>query len=77
MKGSKFWCSERVQRLVISIYTLIVLFFLAKGDTLTGLILLAFLSIMLFVYFAFDFCPSIWILNKIFGSCYEGRENEN
>ena len=80
MKTKKLWCAERVQRLMMSIFTLIILMLLAKGATLVALILLAFMSIMLFIYFAFDFCPSTWMLTKIFGSCYcecEGERNEN
>ncbi len=80
MKTKKLFCAERVQRLMMSIFTLIILMLLAKGLTLAALILLAFMSIMLFIYFAFDFCPSTWFLTKMFGSCYcecEGEDNEN
>ncbi len=80
MKTKKLWCAERVQRLMMSIFTFIILILLAKGLTLAALILLAFMSIMLFIYFAFDFCPSTWILTKILGSCYcecEGEKDEN
>jgi len=80
MKTNKFWCAERVQRLMMSVFALIILVFLAKGYSTVGLALLAFLSIMLFIYFIFDFCPSTWMLNKIFGSCYcecKGEKNAN
>ena len=80
MKAKKLWCAERVQRLMMSIFTFIILILLAKGLTLAALILLAFMSIMLFIYFAFDFCPSTWFLTKILGSCYcecEGEKDEN
>ena len=80
MKTNKFWCAERVQRLVMSIFALLILVLLAKGLATIGLALLAFLSVMLFVFFVFDFCPSTWILNKIFGSCYcecKGENDEN
>lgn len=80
MKTKKLWCAERVQRLMMSIFTFIILILLAKGLMLAALILLAFMSIMLFIYFAFDFCPSTWMLTKILGSCYcecKGEENEN
>ena len=80
MKAKKLWCAERIQRLMMSIFVLIVLMLLAKGYNLAALIMLAFMSIMLFIYFIFDFCPSTWMLNKIFGSCYcecEGDKDEN
>jgi len=78
MKTKKLWCAERVQRLMMSIFILIILMLLAKGTTLAALVLLAFMAVMLFIYFAFDFCPSTWMLTKLFGSCYcECKEEEN
>jgi len=80
MKTKKLLCAERVQRLMMSVFTFIILILLAKGLTLAALVLLAFMSIMLFIYFAFDFCPSTWMLTKLLGSCYcecEGDKNEN
>ena len=80
MKTKKFWCAERVQRLMMSMFALIILVLLAKGLTTLGLALLAFMSVMLFVFFVFDFCPSTWMLTKLLGSCYcecEGENDEN
>ncbi len=78
MKTKKFWCAERVQRLMMSLFLLIILGLLAKGYSVAGLVLLAFMSIMLFIHFAFDFCPSTVILNKLFGSCYcECKDDKN
>jgi hypothetical protein len=70
MKAKKFMCGERLQRFLMAFMMIVILFFLAKGMNLTALILLAFIAIMLAIYGAFDFCPSTWLLNKIFGSCY-------
>jgi hypothetical protein len=80
MKAKKLWCAERVQRLMMSMFLLLILILLAKGIWTIGLGLLAFMSIMLFIHFAFDFCPSTVVLQKIFGSCYcecKDEENEN
>ncbi|WP_457559953.1 phosphoribosylaminoimidazole synthetase [Caminibacter sp.] len=77
MKAKKLWCAERVQRLMMSLFLLLILILLAKGMWTIGLGLLAFMSIMLFIHFAFDFCPSTVVLNKIFGSCFcECKEEE-
>jgi len=81
MKAKKLWCAERIQRLIMSMFLLLILALLAKGYSVAGLALLAFMSVMLFVYFIFDFCPSTVILEKIFGSCYceckdEDHENQ-
>jgi len=80
MKAKKLWCAERVQRLMMSIFILIVLMLLSKGAVVIALGLLTFMAIMLFIYFAFDFCPSTWMLTKLLGSCYcecEGENDEN
>jgi len=80
VKTKNFWCAERVQRVMMSVFLLIILGLLSKGYSLAALILIAFMSIMLFIYFIFDFCPSTWMLSKLLGSCYcecEGNENEN
>ncbi|QCI27527.1 phosphoribosylaminoimidazole synthetase [Caminibacter pacificus] len=70
MKTKKMFCAERVQRLMMSMFLLLILALLAKGYSVAGLVLLAFMSIMLFIHFIFDFCPSTVVLTKIFGSCY-------
>ncbi len=81
MKAKKLWCAERVQRLMMSMFLVLILALLSKGYSVAGLALLAFMAIMLFIYFIFDFCPSTVLLNKIFGSCFceckEDKENEN
>jgi hypothetical protein len=78
MKAKKFACGERLQRFLIAFMMLLILGLLAKGYNLAALILLAFISIMFVIYGIFDFCPSTWVLNKIFGSCYcECKEEKN
>ena len=78
MKAKKLMCAERVQRLMMSVFLLVILGLLAKGYSLAGLILIAFMSIMLFIHFIFDFCPSTVVLLKLFGSCYcECKEEDN
>jgi len=70
MKSKKFMCAERLQRFMMSFMMLLILVLLAKGLSTIGLALLAFVAIMLFIYGVFDFCPSTWMLTKIFGSCF-------
>jgi hypothetical protein len=77
MKSKKFLCAERLQRFLMSFMMIIILALLAKGMSTVALGLLAFVSIMLFIYGVFDFCPSTWMLTKMFGSCYcECKEEE-
>ncbi len=70
MKSKKFLCAERLHRFLMSFMMIIILVLLAKSFFTIALALLAFVSIMLFIYGVFDFCPSTWMLTKIFGSCY-------
>jgi len=77
MKSRKFACAERLQRFLVSFMMVLILVLLAKGATTIALGLLAFIAIMFFIYGMFDFCPSTWILTKLFGSCYcECKEEE-
>ena len=77
MKSEKFLCSERLQRFLMAFMMLIILALLAKGLSIIALSLLAFIAIMLFIYGLFDFCPSTWILNKFFDSCYCKCKDKN
>ena len=70
MKSKKFLCGERLQRFLMTFMMLIIFALLSKGLNIIALSLLAFVTIMLFIYGLFDFCPSTWILNKFFDSCY-------
>lgn len=70
MKANKFLCGERLQRFLMAFMMLLIMVLLAKGAEVVALVLLAFVAIMLFIYGVFDFCPSTWLLTKLFGSCY-------
>lgn len=70
MKSKKFACAERIQRFLIAFMLLVVMGLWAKGLSVAGLALLAFIAIMLVIYGLFDFCPSTWVLTKLLGSCY-------
>jgi len=70
MKSKKFVCGERLQRFLMAFMMIIILMLLANGVTTIALALLAFVAIMLFIYGVFDFCPTTWMLTKLFGSCY-------
>jgi Na+/H+ antiporter NhaC len=77
MKSKKFACAERLQRILMALMMLVILGLLAKGYGLAAEILLFFVAVMLFIYAMFDFCPSTWVLEKLFGSCYcECKEEE-
>jgi len=77
MKSKKFVCAERMQRFLMAFMMMLILVLLSKGAMTVALALLAFVAIMLVIYGMFDFCPSTWVLTKLFGSCYcECKEGE-
>ena len=70
VKSKKLACAERVQRFLMAFFILVVMGLWAKGYSVAGLALLAFMAVMLVIYGLFDFCPSTYVLTKILGSCY-------
>lgn len=62
-------CAEKIQRLLMAIVLSVSLFLFAQGFTLYGMILQAFVILMIIVWAIKDFCPSLWIFTKLFGKC--------
>ena len=72
-------CAERVTRFMTVGMILVIMFLLQQGSQTIALALLAFMAIMMAIWGAFDFCPSIWTMKKFLPSCYcecEKEENE-
>ena len=72
-------CAERVTRFLTAGMIFIIMYFVGTNPTI-ALALLAFVAIMMVIWGAFDFCPSIWMFRKFLPSCYckckEKEENE-
>jgi hypothetical protein len=47
------------------------------GEVQIAVILQTFVILMVMVWAFTDFCPSLWIFKKIFGSCYEKEEKKS
>jgi len=72
-------CAERVTRFLTAGMIFVIMYFVGVNATI-ALTLLAFVAIMMVIWGAFDFCPSIWMLRKFLPSCYcecEKKEEEN
>jgi hypothetical protein len=70
-------CAERVTRFMTVVMMLVIMYFVGTNTTI-ALGLLAFVAIMMAIWGAFDFCPSIWVMKKILPSCYcECPKEEN
>jgi len=62
-------CVSRIQRLMTSIVLGLVLFFGLTDNITLAIILQVFVIIMMMIWAITNFCPSIWILKKIFPPC--------
>ena len=72
-------CAERVTRFMTVGMIFVIMFFIQQGSITIALALLGFMAVMMAIWGAFDFCPSIWMLKKFLPSCYckcEKEENE-
>ena len=62
-------CAETLQRVLMAFVLSISLYFLTVGSII-GIILQVFVIIMILVWAFTNFCPSLYIFEKIFGRCY-------
>jgi len=72
-------CAERVTRFMTVGMLIVIMYFVGANATI-ALGLLAFMAVMMMIWGAFDFCPSIFMLRKILPSCYckcEEKKEEN
>lgn len=61
-------CAEKLQRLLMAVVLGIAYVLMSMGSVY-GSILLGFVIAMIVVWAITDFCPSIWLLSKLFGRC--------
>jgi hypothetical protein len=64
-------CAEKIQRFLMAIVLTVALFLFASNQLLYAMIIQTLLIVMVIVWALFDFCPSLWVFKKVFGSCYE------
>jgi hypothetical protein len=61
-------CAERLQRIVMAIMILISMYLITIGSVV-GVILQGFIVVMILIWAVTNFCPSVWMFEKIFGKC--------
>ncbi|MEW6551525.1 MAG: phosphoribosylaminoimidazole synthetase [Arcobacteraceae bacterium] len=61
-------CGEKLQRFLMALVLLVAFYFMSIGSII-GVVLQLFVVFMIVVWAITDFCPSIWIFNKLFGKC--------
>lgn len=62
-------CAEKIQRLLMAIVLTISMVLFTEGYTQYGMLLQGFVILMILVWAIKDFCPSIWLFTKLFGTC--------
>jgi len=62
-------CAQRVQRVLMAIMLGIVMGLAGSGMLAAAFFLQLFIMIMLIIWAVTNFCPSIWMLEKILGKC--------
>ncbi len=65
-------CAEKLQRLMMAVVLMIAYALISMGS-IYGTILLIFTIVMILIWAITDFCPSIWLLTKLFGHCPKYR----
>ena len=62
-------CAEKIQRFLMATVLALSMGLTALGHVEAGLFLQGFVILMVIVWAIKDFCPSLWIFTKLFGSC--------
>lgn len=58
--------SEKIQRTMMGTFLVIILYTVNIEELMIASILLGFMIVMVFTWALFDFCPSLWMLKKVF-----------
>ena len=70
-------CAQRVQRVLMAIMLGLVMGLAGSGMMAAAFVLQLFIMVMLIVWAVTNFCPSIWMLEKLIGKCdFEKADNE-
>lgn len=64
-------CAEKIQRFLMAIVLTAAMLLFASNQILYAMILQTLVIVMVIVWAIADFCPSLWVFKKVFGSCYE------
>ncbi|TDA68502.1 phosphoribosylaminoimidazole synthetase [Sulfuricurvum sp. IAE1] len=62
-------CAEKIQRFLMAIVLTVAMVLFMNGQLQWAVIIQSFVILMVLVWALTDFCPSIWMFRKIFGSC--------
>lgn len=58
--------SDKIQRLMMGTFLVVILYTVNIGQIMIASYLLGFMIAMVFSWAFFDFCPSLYVLKKVF-----------
>ena len=64
-------CAEKIQRFLMAIVLTIAMVLFTTGQMQLAVIVQTLVIVMVVVWAFSDFCPSLWVFKKVFGSCSE------
>lgn len=62
-------CAEKIQRFLMAIVLTVSMVLFVNGQMQWGVILQTFVIVMVVMWAFTNFCPSLWVFTKIFGTC--------
>lgn len=62
-------CAEKIQRFLMAIVLTVSMVLFVNGQMQWGVIIQTFVIIMVVMWAFTNFCPSLWVFTKIFGTC--------
>jgi len=62
-------CAERIQRFLMAIMLTVIMVLFMTGYSQIAVVLQTFVIIVVVIWAIADFCPSLWVLEKVFGPC--------
>ena len=69
-------CAERIQRFLMAIVLTGTMVLFMTGQAQIAVIIQSLIVLVIIVWALADFCPSLWLFKKIFGSCHDTSREE-
>ena len=69
-------CAEKIHRFLMAFVLTVTMLFFAMGMVQAGVVLQTLVIIMMVVWAFTDFCPSLWLFNKIFDPCDNSKKED-
>ncbi len=62
-------CAEKIQRILMAIMLSLSMYLFTAGMVQYGVMLQTFIIFVIIIWAITDFCPSLWVLQKLVGKC--------